>query len=417
VVCPACGAAPYEPRLVVSSFCKKCGVHLTMDRKKVSASSVTRSTIPPRESREQEPAPVTVLPKITSSIAPTAKHNGNHPPPESAEPVTPEEAEEGGFGAFLKQQTAAAPPAAISAPPSPPKESASDELLIEIPATPPPQPADPPATTTTVSPLARVVQRSQAIVSPSVPSEAAAELSDDLFAEPKPAVARRPQSNSPPPTATPTPMSASTLQKMKDQGMYRNQYFKDAECFECPHKFKVSRSSRSASCPACGASIAMEDIEINMPSNQAIKTRGDVLIRKRGHLSGDRVVCKDFRCYGTLEADVAATGDAVFRSTGTVTGNVRCRRLIIEKGCDVTFQHPVHADEVEVHARVTGTLVSKGLVLIGVNGCANGDVTARSVSIEPGGELNGTMNIVRGPNAKPKPAAVQEEPSPPQSPS
>lgn len=211
-------------------------------------------------------------------------------------------------------------------------------------------------------------------------------------------------------------MTASTLQKMKDQGLYRNQYFKDAECFECSHRFKVSRSSRSADCPSCGAHIVMEDVEINMPSNQTIKTRGDVLIRKRGMLSGeDTVICKDLRCYGALEADVEVAGDAAFSSTGTVTGKVRCKRLIIEKGCDVTFQHPVHAEEVEIRARVTGTLISSGLVLIGTNGCANGDVTARSVSIEPGGELNGAMNIVRVGKPKPKPAEPAEDapPAPP----
>jgi hypothetical protein len=43
VVCPSCGAAQYEPRLVVSTFCKKCGVHLTVQKKRVTASEVTRS--------------------------------------------------------------------------------------------------------------------------------------------------------------------------------------------------------------------------------------------------------------------------------------------------------------------------------------------------------------------------------------
>jgi cytoskeletal protein CcmA (bactofilin family)/ribosomal protein S27E len=196
-------------------------------------------------------------------------------------------------------------------------------------------------------------------------------------------------------------MSASTLQKMKDQGMYRNQYFKDAECFECPHKFKVSRSSRAANCPACGAAIAMEDMEINMLSTQPLKTRGDILIRKRGIVSTDTVRCKDLRCYGTLEANVEATGDAIFRTVGTVVGTVRCKRLVIEKGADVTFLNIAYAEEVDIQARVTGSIVASGLLLIGANGVANGDVTARSVSIEPGGELNGAMNIVRGP-AKPK---------------
>ena len=61
--------------------------------------------------------------------------------------------------------------------------------------------------------------------------------------------------------------------------MYRNQYFKDAECFDCGHKFKTGRSAKSANCPTCGAYISLEDVEINMTSTQPIKTRGNVLIR------------------------------------------------------------------------------------------------------------------------------------------
>lgn len=190
-------------------------------------------------------------------------------------------------------------------------------------------------------------------------------------------------------------MSASTLQKMRDQGIYRNAYFKDADCFDCGHKFKVSRSSRSANCPHCGAFISLEDVEINMATNQAIKTRGDVLIRKRGHLSTDLVICRDIRCQGIIEANIQAAGDAAFRTVGNIIGEVHCKRFFIEKGADVTFLNLIHAEEAEIQAKITGTILCTGPLTIGKDGAVNGDVTARSVNIEPGGELNGSMNIVR----------------------
>lgn len=190
-------------------------------------------------------------------------------------------------------------------------------------------------------------------------------------------------------------MSASTLQKMRDQGIYRNAYFKDADCFDCGHKFKVSRSSRSANCPQCGALISLEDVEINMASSQSIKTRGDVLIRKRGHLSTDLVICRDLRCQGIVEANIQAAGDAVFRTIGNIIGEIRCKRFIIEKGADVTFLNLIYAEEAEVQAKITGTIICSGPLTIGKDGAVFGDVTVRSVNIEPGGELNGAMNIVR----------------------
>lgn len=349
VVCPSCGAAQYEPRLVVSTFCKKCGVHLTIKKKHVFASSVTRSgggthqphawdDDPPAKPAEPPPAQQPVLPQDAPGAGETTSEVEAAPAP----PLTAEE----GFGAYLQSQTA---PQA-SEPDSKPEEKAE-------------------ASGERVSPLAAM---------------------------------RRPQSNSPPPTAAPPPQTASSLQKMKEQGMYRNQYFKDAECFDCGHKFKTGRSAKSASCPACGAYISLEDVEINMPSTQPVKTRGDVLVRKRGRLSTSSVQCRDLNCQGIIEANVTCSGDATFRTAGSIIGEIRCQRFVVEKGADVAFMNPVYAAEVEIQARVTGIIYCTGPVLINSNGSVNGDVTARSVSIEPGGELNGAMNIVRGKTPPPQ---------------
>ena len=347
MVCPSCGAAQYAPRLVVSTFCKKCGTHLSISKKQVSASSVSRAGgvvdnrawDAPDTTHRQQTAPASKPPPAKLQTKPIVETTTE----DLRAPVTQEEAEEGGFGVFLKQQVA--PPAPKPAP-----------IAVNKPETrSAPEPEEEPLTVSM----------------------------------------RRPQSNSPPPTPSPEPMSASTLQKMKDQGMYRNAYFKDAECFDCAHKFKVSRSSRSANCPNCGAYISLEDIEINMASTQSIKTRGDVLVRKRGHVSTELIRCKDLRCQGIVEANIHVSGDAIFRTTGTIIGEVRCRRFIVEKGADVVFINDIHAEEADIQSKITGTIYSSGSMLIGANGAVFGDITARSVSIEPGGELNGAMNIVR----------------------
>jgi cytoskeletal protein CcmA (bactofilin family)/predicted nucleic acid-binding Zn-ribbon protein len=332
VVCPACGAAQYEPRLVVSTFCKKCGVHLTVHKRRVTASNVTRSGAGMADDwAKDDSQQSTSGPGPSAPVEPAVAEKTAAPA--ASEALSPAD----GFGAYLQSQ------------------------------------GQPPETAAQSSPDAK---------------------HDD--AESITASMRRPQSNSPPPTPSPAPQTASSLQKMKDQGMYRNQYFKDAECFDCGHKFKTGRSAKSANCPACGAYISLEDVEVNMTSTQSIKTRGDVLVRKRGRISASSVFCRDLECHGIIEANVTCSGDATFRTTGSIIGEIRCNRFVVEKGADVAFLNPVHATEVEIQARVTGTIFSTGPVLIASNGSVNGDVTARSVSIEPGGELNGAMNIVRG---------------------
>ena len=326
--------------MVVSTFCKKCGIHLSIHSKQVSASTVNRAGGMNDDAAWQMPKQSNASPAPVSTAPPPPAANTPAQTSEAAEnikPVRAEEAKEGGFGVFLKQQLAPV------------------SKHVESPLTA----------------LRQVAEREE------------------------PQMERRPQSNSPPPTPAPELMSASTLQKMKDQGMYRNAYFKDADCFDCGHKSKVSRSSRSANCPTCGSYISLEDVEINMPTRQSIKTRGDVLVRKRGHLSAESIRCKDLRCQGIIEANIETSGDAIFRTVGTIIGEVRCKRFVIEKGADVTFINSIYAEEADIQSRVTGTIFSSGPLVIGGNGAVNGSITARSVSIEPGGELNGAMNIVR----------------------
>lgn len=356
-----------------------------MHRKKVVASDVTRSG-----AGMPDPWAKPTLP-ASSESKPTPHLNGaeskedeeviNDPVAEEmTQPVSEEEAAEGGFGVFLKQQ---ASPAAV----------------------PVSAPASVPETTPEVASPNEESQEETAeeevLTKPSAPLKVERRAGSSF-------IEKRAQSNSPAPTPAPAPMSASTLQKMKSEGMYRNQYFKDADCFECGHKFKVSRSSRSATCPTCGATIALDDVEVNMPSGDSIKTRGDVLIRKRGQVSAESIQCKDLRCQGILEANVNASGDAIFKASGTMIGQVNCRRFIVEKGSDVTFLNEIHAEEVDVQAKITGSIFSSGSFVIGANGIVYGDVTARSVSIEPGGELNGAMNIVRT-QVMPRPVIEEAE--------
>ena len=199
------------------------------------------------------------------------------------------------------------------------------------------------------------------------------------------------------------PTSAGTLQKMKEQGYYRQQYFKDVECFDCHHKFKVGRSAKSTNCPTCGVSICLEDVEINQPSTAVIRTRGDVLIRKHGSVNTSEIKCRDLKVYGGVSANIECAGDMHLRCSGTIIGEIHCKHFVVEKGSDVRFVNAIYAEEVEIQARIFGNIQSSGPLNITATGWIHGDVTARSVSIEPGGQLDGAMNILRSTPAKPLP--------------
>lgn len=351
VVCPACGAAQYEPRLVVSTLCKKCGAHLTIQKRRVTAFHVSRSGVGCQDLSAGDSPEVNILP---SSMLEQDTPSPDGPASKPSEAFSQEYQKADvsttdGLGAFLKA----------------PMQSEAHGKVCH---------ADPDGMSNTGGLKAPSADPSVVSSSP-CPSPSS------------PASAR-------------SPLSASSIQKMKDLGTYRDPYFKEAECFDCSHKFKTSRSVRTVNCPICSACISFEDVEINMNATQPVRTRGDVIIRKRGHLVTSSLQCRNLKCFGILEANLECGGDAIFRTSGTVMGEIRCRRLIVEKGSDLVFKNSIRAEEVEIHARMIGTLFSSGSVVIRTNGAVNGDVTARSVSIEPGGELNGAINILR---AKPAP--------------
>lgn len=382
IVCPLCGAAQYESRLAISTNCRKCGEHLRIEKRRAVASSHVR------------PTPSTVQPPVQEE--PEKPAASPAPPPSSAQPA--------------RQQ---APPAsrlvaAVRPKPSAPAEAAAEPKMVSLKQLLRPQ-ADAPETKAPPESPAKVENSK----TPEAPMEemGLGELFEIAQAKPEPAPdaksvsaeERKRTSHLPLPTPPPPVASASTLQKMKEKGVYQQQYFKDAQCFDCGHKFKVGRSSRSTNCPQCGAYISLEDVEITLNSTQEIKTRGDVIIRKNGHVSASSVQCRDLRCFGKIEANVYCSGDAIFRATGTVMGEIHCSRFVVERGSDIALMNPVYADEMEIQSKVAGRLFSRRQILITSHGSVNGDVTARSVSIEPGGELNGAMNIIRSEADMPKP--------------
>lgn len=334
VVCPVCGAAQYEPRLVVTTFCRKCGEHLRIEGRKVVASSKI-NPVPSSVYPSEGSAPVTERSRPAKEAAPSV--------PNALLPTDPSLVDKVplGLGSMMGFEE---------------------------------EPAEPEKTSRFARP-----------VMPEKANEAA---------------------------PVQGPMAASTLQKMKEQGVYRKQHFKDVECFHCHNKFTVGRSAKSCGCPACGVNICLEDFDINLPSTASIQTRGDVLIRKNGNVSASEIKCRDLKVYGSVSAHIDCSGDLLLRTSGNVIGEIHCQRFVIEKGSDINFYNTVNAEEVEVQARMVGNIQCNGRVLIGPAGYVHGDVTARSVSIEPGGQLDGAMNILRGTLAKPAapPAARQIEP-------
>lgn len=167
----------------------------------------------------------------------------------------------------------------------------------------------------------------------------------------------------------------------------------EVRCFRCYHIQRVSRFAKSTQCERCSVYISLADYEVKAPKRNTLRTRGDITITRRGGLRRCDIACHHLTVNGSLDATVDCSGDAVFRHSGTARGNLHCRKLIIEKNCEVTFPDGVKTGSAEINGKLVGDLTCSGLVKIGKNGIVEGDLAAAEVAIKDGGAVTGETKI------------------------
>lgn len=169
-------------------------------------------------------------------------------------------------------------------------------------------------------------------------------------------------------------------------------------CFDCRTTHSVSRASISTLCPACSCYMDLRDIVITDSVQERIRTRGDVIVEKRGSLAGSSITCGNLTIYGEVQGSIFASGTIHFRNSGRYFGEIRCTQLIIDKKCQLQFQQPIHAESAEILGAVTGRFMLAKRLLLGPKSSLTGSVEAKYVSMPPGAKVNGPLVI--NPNPK-----------------
>lgn len=169
-------------------------------------------------------------------------------------------------------------------------------------------------------------------------------------------------------------------------------------CFTCDHAFTVIAAAHSSQCPKCGAYVNLLDHEITTHSNTRIQTRGNVIIRKTGSVSGVTIRCHHLTVLGGLSADVECSGDLVIRSDGKITSSLQCRELRVEKGARVEFLGDVTAGTAIIDGHVRGRISSSGPVILEKDARLLGLVRCSELIVKSRAKHQGTLELT---SAKP----------------
>lgn len=167
----------------------------------------------------------------------------------------------------------------------------------------------------------------------------------------------------------------------------------EVRCFRCYHIQKVSRFAKSTQCERCSVYISLANYEVKTQKNHTLRTRGDIIIGRRGGLRDCEIACHHLTVNGSIDAFVDCSGDAVFRHSGVVRGNLYCRKLIVERNCTVEFPDGVKAQRAEIQGELVGDLTVSGPVRIARNGSVKGNVHAVTIEVKDGAAISGESRV------------------------
>ncbi|MEO5722518.1 MAG: polymer-forming cytoskeletal protein [Chthoniobacterales bacterium] len=204
------------------------------------------------------------------------------------------------------------------------------------------------------------------------------------------------EAKAPAPAAAPAETSASLpgasfLQKF--EGLWAKQRNSVVQCFDCKATQDITSAATSTTCPKCSAHLDLRDYKITSSFSRAIRTHGDIHVTARGDLSSSNVVCRSAVIEGKLRSNLHCAETCTVSQSGRIPGRLSANHLLVERKADVQFFRTVRVKSIEIRGHMVGEVVAETVVVIHRNASLDGNVTAKSISVEKGGMFTGQLII------------------------
>jgi cytoskeletal protein CcmA (bactofilin family) len=208
------------------------------------------------------------------------------------------------------------------------------------------------------------------------------------FAPSAPKIEVRLRSKDEPVEAAPDP---SLLRKL--EGYWTKHHNSEIECFDCKAKQEVSSAASSTFCPKCSTHIDLRDYKVVTSFSRSIKTHGEIHVTAKGDLSSSSVTCRSALIEGKMRGNMICVGTATINFIGKIPGRLTASHVLVERKADVHFFRRIRVKSIEIRGRMTGEIIAEGAVVIHRNALLDGNVTAKSISVEKGGIFSGQLII------------------------
>ena len=184
---------------------------------------------------------------------------------------------------------------------------------------------------------------------------------------------------------------SSLFQKI--EGFWTKHHNSEIECFECKAKQEISSAATSTFCPKCSTHIDLRNYKVTTSFSRSIKTQGEIHVTAKGDLSSTNVTCRSALIEGKMRGNMTCLGTATINFVGKIPGRLTAQHVLIERKSDVHFFRRIRVKSIEIRGRMTGEIVAEGAVIIHRTALLDGNVTAKSISVEKGGIFSGQLII------------------------
>ena len=179
----------------------------------------------------------------------------------------------------------------------------------------------------------------------------------------------------------------------KIEGFWNKHHNSEIECFECKARHEVSSAASSSFCPKCSTHIDLRNYKITTSFSRSIKTQGEIHVTAKGDLSSTTVTCRSAIIEGKMRGNMNCLGTATINYVGKIPGRLVADQVVVDRKSDVHFFRRIRVKSIEIRGRMTGEIIAEGTVVIHRNALLDGNVTAKSISVEKGGIFMGQLII------------------------
>lgn len=179
----------------------------------------------------------------------------------------------------------------------------------------------------------------------------------------------------------------------KIEGLWSKPRHSSINCFDCKTTQDVTAAASSTSCRKCGAHQDLRDYKVITAFSRAIRTHGEVHITARGDLSSSSVLCRTAVIEGKMRGNLECAESARINFSGKIPGRLKAEHVLIERKSEVQFFRQVRTKTIDIHGKMIGDVIAGTVVAIHRTGSLDGNVTAKSFSVEKGGVFSGQLVI------------------------